>query len=330
MLSIRVSGHWRRWRRARGENAGDFGPTRCASSSALPPRSLPSSSRRRKASPARGLTERAKAIREFGGKLWALRLPRRDAETEDEVLMRTEGLAMRAGPRPHLEAGYLPLLREVLTSIGVVELEHRPLTTWNTSRQRVQPSGVFYGNRAFLVGPTDCAHDSRLWRLDRVDEAQILDQTFEHDPDFDLRCYAKQSLGTLPEDPVHVVLRFDNDPAYDARNFWFHPNQTRGWNEDTTLTVRFRADGIDEMCWHLVTWGRDWHAREALPASSTSYRDVRNAYPPSRTPRVTQKPEFTGHNQCTLSPCCHGPLRHLPNGCDIAHLDSTERANFPL
>ena len=26
-------------------------------------------------------------------------------------------------------------------------------------------------------------------------------------------------------------------------------------NADGTLTVRFTAGGIDEMCWHLVTWG---------------------------------------------------------------------------
>ena len=27
-------------------------------------------------------------------------------------------------------------------------------------------------------------------------------------------------------------------------------------NADGTLTVRFTAGGLDEMCWHLVTWGK--------------------------------------------------------------------------
>ena len=72
-----------------------------------------------------GLTERAKAIRDVAGKLRALWRPRPDVESEDalEVLMRTEGLAMRAGPRPHLEAGLLPLLREALTAGRTVEFE---------------------------------------------------------------------------------------------------------------------------------------------------------------------------------------------------------------
>lgn len=204
-----------------------------------------------------GLTARAKSIREVAGKLRVLRLPRRDAETEDEleVLMRTEELAMRAGPRPHLEAGVLPLLREALTARRVVAFEYRARTTGTTSRQRVEPYGVLYGNRAFLVGRTDWADDPRLWRLDRVGEARILKQTFERNPQFDLRRYAKQSFGTYQEDAVDVVLRFNNDAAYDARNFLFHPSQAIDWNKDGTITVSFRAGGIEEMCWYLVTWG---------------------------------------------------------------------------
>ena len=45
-----------------------------------------------------------------------------------------------------------------------------------------------------------------------------------------------------------------NDPL-DAGAFLFHPDQTVEAHEDGTLTVRFTADGFDEMCWRLVTWG---------------------------------------------------------------------------
>ena len=204
-----------------------------------------------------GLPERAKAIRDGADKLRALWRTRRDVDTEDEleVLMRTEGLAMRAGPRPHLEAGLLPLLREALTAGRIVEFEYRARTTGATSRQRVEPYGVLYANRAFLVGRTDWTDEPGLWRLDRVREARVLEETFERNPEFDLRGYAERSFGTFQENPFEVVLRFDNDVAHDARNFLFHPSQTSDWSEDGTLTVRFRAGGIDEMCWHLVTWG---------------------------------------------------------------------------
>ena len=205
-----------------------------------------------------GLPERAKAIREVARKLRALWRPRPDVESDDEleVIMRTEGLAMRAGPRPNIETGLLPLLREALTAGRVIEFEYRARTKGATSRHRVEPYGVLYGNRAFLVGPTDWADEPRLWRLDRMRDARISEDTFERDPEFDLRSYAERSFGTFQESPVDVVLRFDEDAAHDARSFLFHPSQASEWNEDGTITVRFRAGGIQEMCWHLVTWGK--------------------------------------------------------------------------
>ena len=115
--------------------------------------------------------------------------------------------------------------------------------------------GVLYGNRAFLVGRTDWTDEPRLWRLDRVRDARVREKTFERDSDFDLRSYAERSFGTFQEDPFEVVPCFNEDAARDAGNFLFHPTQTSDWNEDGTITVRFRAGGIDEMCWHLVTRG---------------------------------------------------------------------------
>ena len=103
-------------------------------------------------------------------------------------------------------------------------------------------------NRAFLVRRTDWTDDPRLWCLDRVREARALEETFERNTEFDLRSYAEPSFGTFQENPVEVVLRFDTDAAYDAGNFLFHPSQTCDWNEDGTITVRFCAGGIDEMC----------------------------------------------------------------------------------
>jgi predicted DNA-binding transcriptional regulator YafY len=34
-----------------------------------------------------------------------------------------------------------------------------------------------------------------------------------------------------------------------------HPSQSIAREPDGALTVRFRAGGLQEMCWHLFTWG---------------------------------------------------------------------------
>ena len=169
--------------------------------------------------------------------------------------MEAEGLAMRPGPKPRLPEGLLALLREALKACRVVTFRYRAQSTGRRSPRHVQPYGLLYGNRAFLVGRTDRGNDMRLWRLSNMSKPEMTDETFTRDQDFDLRTFARRSFGVFQEEPMDVVLRFDARAAPDAKTFLFHPDQTTVKNKDKSLTVRFKAGGINEMCWHLITWG---------------------------------------------------------------------------
>ena len=141
-----------------------------------------------------GLVERAASLRDLAGKLRAMGRRRSPAELESDVeaLLRAEGLAMRAGPRPRIEEGLLPLLREALKVGQMIEFTYLAQSTGRRSRQRVCPCGVLYGNRAFLVGRADWAEDLRLWRLANMSKARLTGETFERDPAFDLRSHARR------------------------------------------------------------------------------------------------------------------------------------------
>ena len=204
-----------------------------------------------------GFEPRAAALRELDTKLRATQhtesLER--IEGDIEALVQAEGLAMRPGPRPRLDRDLLTRLREAITTCRIVEVRYLSQSTGRRSRQGIEPYGLLYGKRAFLVGRTDWKHDMRLWRLANMSEARVTGETFTRDPAFDLECYARRSFGTFQEEPVDVVLRFAAQAKRDAAAFLFHPSQSLEVNADGTLTVRFTAGGIDEMCWHLVTWG---------------------------------------------------------------------------
>ena len=204
-----------------------------------------------------GLEDNASVLRGLGTKLRAMLRPDSLARIESdlETLVHAEGLAMRPGPRPRLDPGLLALVREAISASRVMEFRYVAQSTRRRSRQRVEPYGLLYGNRAFLVARTDWAEEPRLWRLANVSEARMTDEAFERDPEFDLQIYARRSFGTFQERPVDVVLRFDAGAASDASAFLFHPDQVIEEHRDGSLTVRFRAGGIDEMCWHLFTWG---------------------------------------------------------------------------
>ena len=205
-----------------------------------------------------GFEARAAALRELETKLRATlhadTLARIEADIE--ALVQAEGLAMRAGPRPRLDRDLLARLREAITTCRIVEVRYLAQSTGRHSRQRIEPYGLLYGNRAFLVGRTGWKNQNmRLWRLANMSEAQVTRESFARDPGFDLESYARRSFGTFQEKPVDVVLRFSPEAKRDAASFLFHPSQSVEENADGTLTVRFTAGGIDEMCWHLVTWG---------------------------------------------------------------------------
>ena len=198
-------------------------------------------------------------LREFDAKLRATRRSesRKRIESDLEALVHAEGLAARPGPRERLDPGLLALLREAITTTRVVEFRYLAQSTGRRRRHRVRPCGLLYGNRIFLVAPTERHSDPRLWRLANMSEAQLAPETFERDPEFNLERYAERSFGTFQEEPVRVVLRFDADVARDASAFLFHPQQSVEANADGSLTVRFEAGGIDEMCRHLFTWGEN-------------------------------------------------------------------------
>ena len=213
-----------------------------------------------------GLGERAAVVRALATKLGAMRNAGGAGRATDgvdadlEALMRTEGTALKAGPRQALAPGLLALLRRCIRAERVVAFDYLAQASSRRRRRRVQPYGVLTGTRAFLVareaGRAGAPADGlRLWRLGNVENAAATDETFERDPAFELASYARQSFGTFQERPSSVVLRFSGSAVRDAKGFVFHPAQTMRTHEDGTLTVRFRAGGIDEMCWHLVTWG---------------------------------------------------------------------------
>lgn len=204
------------------------------------------------------LVERAKGVRDLVAKLRAASRRHSPDEFDSAVatLMEAEGLAMRAGPRENLAEGLLSLVRDAIGAQRKIEFKYLSRGTGRWNRQRVRPYGVLYGNRAFLVGRTDRGTEPRLWRLGNINEARITEEAFERDAAFDLWRYAARSFGTFQEAPLDVVLHFDAEVVPDAKAFQFHPTQTVTENSDGALTVRFRAGGIEEICWHLVTWGR--------------------------------------------------------------------------
>lgn len=170
------------------------------------------------------------------------------------VLMLSEGHALQAGPRPMSDPTLLETIRMALKAACAVRFFYGPAV----GRIRtVMPWGLLYGRAYYLVGPEEGKTEPAMWRLDRMQDAEIFAGYTDPAPEeWNMKDFISQSFGIYHEAPRDVVLRFAPEAAPEAAHYMFHPTQVHEALPDGGLLVRFRAGGMREMAYHLFTWGK--------------------------------------------------------------------------
>jgi len=206
-----------------------------------------------------GRGEQAQVVDGVEAKLRSMVLPNVlvRMEADYEVLLQSEGLAMRPGPRSRVGGAVVRELREAIKACEPVRLHYRARGSKSQSSLLVHPYGFLYGNRHYLVAfhASPDVEDFRLFSLPNIEKVGRLGGQFTRDSEFSLASYAANSFGVFQEEPYNVVWRVSPEAVADAHEHLFHPSQTFEEQPDGSLLVRFRAGGLLEMCWHLFTWG---------------------------------------------------------------------------
>jgi len=203
--------------------------------------------------------DEAAELATLGAKLRALMRPdvARRVEPDMEALLEAEGLAMRPGPRPRIDADMLMVLRDAVKSCSKVEIEYRSRASGAFKPRLVHPYGFLHGHRHYLVAFHENAKANKvsLFTLAEIRSAKATEESFVRDPAFSLGEFARRSFGVFQEEPFTVVWRFLPDAAKEAARYVFHPDQETERQPDGSLIVRFTAGGELEMAWHLYAWG---------------------------------------------------------------------------
>jgi predicted DNA-binding transcriptional regulator YafY len=174
-----------------------------------------------------------------------------------DALVNAESLVMQVGPRPFADGAMLACLREGLKAMRVCAFRYAGGTGEGGRLRKVVPYGILFGRDYYLVGPQVGRPSPVLWRFDRILDLELGEYSDGPPDDFDLSAFAARSFGTYQETPEDVVLRFSPAIADDARRFQFHPSQKLVDEGDGSLTVSFRAGGLNEIVHHLFTWGAE-------------------------------------------------------------------------
>jgi predicted DNA-binding transcriptional regulator YafY len=182
----------------------------------------------------------------------------RRMEVDVEELLEAKGYACRPGPKVKTSPDVLNIVSAAFRGPFRLIIRYKGAQDAKVRKRLVEPYGILLGTRHYLIA-RDTAKDANLrrFRMDRIAKAEITNEWFEKDRDFDLEAYAAKSFGSFHSDAefTRVVWRFSPAAAATAREFEFHPQQQMTDLEDGGLQVSFEASGLVEMAWHVAKWG---------------------------------------------------------------------------
>lgn len=230
--------------------------------------------------------DQVQALRSLHAKILAL-IPSdrsRRIEADEEALLLALGHAARPGPRPVGRENIDVAISTALKGSSRLRIHYRGWKDTIARERVVAPHGLLLGARRYLVAVDlgKIGGGIQHFRVDAIEDAAVLPETFVRKEGFDLDTHAERCFGSYQqEDGIHdVAWRFAPKAVPRAAGFLFHPTQTTEREDDGSLIVRFRASGLLEMCWHLYMWGDavevisppeltrmvDGHRRDDFPA----------------------------------------------------------------
>jgi predicted DNA-binding transcriptional regulator YafY len=185
-------------------------------------------------------------------------LAQRRRQAVDLDLLLASGAYVNApGPAGIVDAKLLRTLTQAILANKIVEFDYHRRIIGGHVRRTVEPHGILYGWRHYLVAfPADSPPNAapRTFALMNIGSVKVSDRTFVRRRKFDLAKHANQSFGVFQEEILDVELLFSADRAEDAKSFRFHSSQQIRTNPDGSVTVTFQACGKTEMAWELFRW----------------------------------------------------------------------------
>jgi len=167
-----------------------------------------------------------------------------------EMLMQTEGFAVKQAPKFNIDLNILSLIREAMKTNKKITAKY------NGKPKTLAPYGLIYGEKIYLIAVENKKSIPYCYLMHKFSDVKITRDTFDKG-DFDLEEFSQKSFGIYQGAIQDVKLLFSKNVAEDVLNYQFHSTQKVKQNDDGTVTVKFKASGEYEIMWHLFKWGAD-------------------------------------------------------------------------
>jgi len=148
-------------------------------------------------------------------------------------------------------------LKNAIRTRRKIQLLYHSLYEQEDIETVLSPYHLTYAHRAWYIMGHSSMHKSiRTFKLNRIKKLELLVQRFVEDKKFDVQDYIGRAWSMIPEGRIHnIELRFSKKVAKNVAEVQWHATQKNHFNDDGTLTVNFRVDGLGEISWWILGYG---------------------------------------------------------------------------
>ena len=144
------------------------------------------------------------------------------------------------------------------------------------------------GHSCYLIGHDAYTNAVRVFKVERIQRAEGIEESFEIPPDFDVTQRLKHAWGIADGNIAEVRLLFTEPGAVKRlRESRWHPSQAEHARQDGTLEVTFEVAGLTEITPWILGWGAAVEVLsppELRDQVAATARSLAARYEPAATP----------------------------------------------
>ncbi len=148
-------------------------------------------------------------------------------------------------------------IQKAIRKKTVLRLSYHSLYEQQAINATLHPYHLLYKKRSwYVIGFSGFHKMVRTFNLGRIKAVEALGTHFTDGDNFDLYEYLGRAWSLIPEGKLYdVKLKFSPLVAHNVSEVQWHSTQQAQWNEDGSVTLSFRVDGLGEITWWVLGYG---------------------------------------------------------------------------
>jgi len=160
--------------------------------------------------------------------------------------------------RPKVREDVFQAISHALFTEQLLEVAYRKQSPADPVRHTVMPLGlVETTDLIYLVAQVPGKPAAVMYRLDRMEDAKVMDEGFTYPRNFSLKSYVetKKKFDFFPQGEIQLVLRFAEGAARSVQEAPLSKDQTIEQHDDGTTTVSATVIMSERLRWWIRAYG---------------------------------------------------------------------------